>query len=702
VRDQPPNGAIDLDTPNTTGSRLGLSARETPASVNAVSREQIEARGLRDTQEAARSLPGVSNSAPPGSAGTVAYRGFGTSNITQLFNGITVQYDAIAARPVDGWIYDRVEAIGGPSSFLFGSGAVGGALNYVTKTAQRDVFSEAQVRVGSFNTRQLSVGLNQRLAADSNTPGARGHYVRLDLNRRLSDGWVEGNRSQSFQLASSLLSDLSPNLTHLLAVEFQHERVERPYWGTPLLRSAGNVVTGDGRILPGTEFKNYNSRDGRYEQTVRWVRSVLDWQISPQLALKNTFYKYDALRDYQNVEVYTFNAANTAVIRSGALLQRHDQHLVGNRVEATLKSRLAGLQSDWAFGLDYSINRQTRFPRSLFNSPAQVPGSPVNPFNFSTELFFNLPGMLGTFVPDRENRLTTLAFSVENRTKLRPDLALVTALRHDRMNLALTNLGAVTAANPASFSRDYSPTTGRLGLVWDLSRQWNLYAQYATAADPPSGILTTATFGQVITNSQLTTGRQWELGTKFSFWDGQGSGSVAYYDIVRRNLSTSDPANPNNSLLVGQQSSRGVELTLGARLSPRLSLQGNLALLEAKFDDFRETVGGVAVQRAGNVPTNVPRQVANLWASYTLTPGWTASAGVRHVGRVFGNNANTFSAPAYTLLDLGLRWDVSRQVSVVGRVRNATNKLYAANITSTPMFFLGEPRSADVTLRVNF
>lgn len=50
----------------------------------------------------------TATASPPGSAGWVYYRGFGASQLTQLFNGITVQYDAIAARPVDSWIDDQV------------------------------------------------------------------------------------------------------------------------------------------------------------------------------------------------------------------------------------------------------------------------------------------------------------------------------------------------------------------------------------------------------------------------------------------------------------------------------------------------------------------------------------------------------------------------------------------------------------------
>ena len=141
----------------------------------------------------------MDNASPPGNAGAVSYRGFSGGQVSQLFNGISVQYDSIAARPVDSWIYDRVEAIGGPSTFLFGAGAVGGAINYVTKLPQRDTFYEGQLRLGSFDSRQVSVGLNQQLAGE---PGGSGHYLRIDANTGASSGWVDGNHSRASQIAA--------------------------------------------------------------------------------------------------------------------------------------------------------------------------------------------------------------------------------------------------------------------------------------------------------------------------------------------------------------------------------------------------------------------------------------------------------------------------------------------------------------------
>ena len=202
------------------------------------------------------------------------------------------------------------------------SGAVGGSLNYITKTPERSNFGEAQLRLGANDLKEVSVGLNRRIAGTAGAPGPS-HFVRLDLNHRNAGSWTEGTRTQSTQLATSLLSDLGGGFSHTLAYEYQKDHVDRPYWGTPVLNPAVGALT----IDPATRFKNYNSADGLYAQRVQWLRSIAEWRVSDALHMKNTFYVYDALRDYRNVESYRFNTTNTAVIRASTLLQRHDQRL---------------------------------------------------------------------------------------------------------------------------------------------------------------------------------------------------------------------------------------------------------------------------------------------------------------------------------------------------------------------------------------
>ncbi|QRM20815.1 TonB-dependent receptor [Dechloromonas sp. TW-R-39-2] len=675
-----------MNRKSLTGSRLGLSVKDTPASVTVIDRDLIEARGAENTQEIIKGIPGVTSSSAPGSPGQVFYRGFTSGSVTQLFNGITVQYDVIAARPVDSWIYDRVEAIGGPSSFLFGAGAVGGSINYVTKLASREGnFSEARLGAGSYNALQMAAGTNQKLGASN--------VLRLDISRNTGGAWSDRTEREAMQLAGSWLTDLAPGLSHTLALEYQKETVDRPYWGTPVLKPIGGRIA----IDEGTRFKNYNSNDGLYEQTVRWARSIIDYRLSDKLSLRNTFYHYDALRDYRNVEVYEFNANNTLVSRKEALLQRHDQSLNGNRLEFSLDQPLGALKSNWAGGVDFSVNKQTRFPRSVAG-----PFGNVDPYAFSTENFFSLPGMTPGFTPNRTNEVTTLAAFLENRTFLTSNLSLLTGLRQERIDLEVTNHQAVTATNPAYFSRRYTPLTGRVALNYDFTPNASAYVQYSTAADPPAGILTTATFGQV-KDFELTTGKQVEAGSKWFFDERKGTATFAVYEITRNNFAVANPSQPGTTVPVGQQTSRGVELTGSYRFVPGVQIAGNYGFVNARYDEFTENVGGTAVSRAGYQPSNTPRQVGNLWLTWSPTASLQVGGDVRHVGSRFADSANTISEGSYNLLGAFAAYKLDRSTTLTLRARNLTDQIYSEFLSGTGnMAYLGAPRTFDLSIHARF
>uniref|UniRef100_UPI0035A07A74 TonB-dependent receptor domain-containing protein n=1 Tax=Achromobacter insuavis TaxID=1287735 RepID=UPI0035A07A74 len=140
----------------------------------------------------------------------------------------------------------------------------------------------------------------------------------------------------------------------------------------------------------------------------------------------------------------------------------------------------------------------------------------------------------------------------------------------------------------------------------------------------------------------------------------------------------------------------------GLCLTRTLSLQANVAFVDPKYDDFSETIGGVRVSRNGNVPTNTPRRVANAWIDYAFLPDWNASLAARYVGRAYADAANTVWAPSYTVFDAALSHRIDRHFTITGRVRNLTDKVYAANVSGTPMFYLGAPRSFELTLQARF
>lgn len=679
--DQPKEATtLDLDRPIESGSRLNLSARENPASVSVADRKTMERIGARNFQDAANALPGVNASAPPGWGGYVSYRGFNGAQVSQLFNGINLQYGA-TARPVGAWIYDRVELLGGPSSFLNGSGAVGGSLNMITKLANRDEDSfEGRVSYGRYDTMETSVGFNKAL----NSGDGPRHYARLDYSRTSTNGYIDRQENGAGNLAFSLLSDINEQLSHTLAIEYLEEKEDSPYWGTPVLQPAVGTL----HIDKHNRFNNYNVEDGRYEQRTRWLRSITDYRIDDSNQLRNTFYHYNGQRDYRNLEVYRYNAGNTNIARSGGYRQRHDQEVNGNRTELTHQGQLFGLASDWAFGVDYSRNQQTAYP--LSKGAFDI----IDPNGFQPDHFLDIPGMDAPRAKGRSTTTDTTAGFVENRTRLTDQLSLITALRYDHIDFDV-----VDHVTRAKLDRRWDAFTGRLGLVYDLTSNVSLYTQYSTSAEPPGGSLTGASLSQV-SDFDLSTGRQVEVGSKFDFLDGRGSATAAAYRIVRKNISVPSSTVPNTTEQAGQQTSTGIELAASFKVTPKLLAAGNFSWVNAEYDEFNETIGGVVYSRKGKHPVNIPDRVANLWLTYDLAPGWQVGADARYVSSVYANTANTAWVPSYTVYGLSMTHDLDQHVQLSARLRNLTDEVYARFIHQTnTQYYLGEPRSLEVAVQ---
>lgn len=152
-----------LDARTTTGSRLGLTARETPSMVDIVSERQIRELGARTNVEALNRAPGVSSFLCATSSGLPTMRGFTGGSVGLLYDGIRVATPGIFTRQTDSWLYDRIEILKDPGSILYGEGALAGAINLAPKKPLiGNTRVSASASYGSFDT--------VRLAGDVNVP----------------------------------------------------------------------------------------------------------------------------------------------------------------------------------------------------------------------------------------------------------------------------------------------------------------------------------------------------------------------------------------------------------------------------------------------------------------------------------------------------------------------------------------------------
>ncbi|MGR4867985.1 TonB-dependent receptor [Variovorax sp. LARHSF232] len=666
-----PGSTLGLDTPNAAGSRLGLAPRETPASVSSLGRADIAELNLTRAQDVAVRMPGITESSAPGNGGTsLVARGFaGHNSVAQMVDGTRLVVAAgTITYPFSTWPFESVEVLRGPASVLYGDGAIGAAVNYVTQPPSFGrTEREAFFSLGSFGTAQGGIGLrgpiNEMLA----------YSVYVDAGR--SDGYrrLEDHGRRNYALALAVRPNSALKLT--FSLDGGHNDDAR-YFGTPLTHGVLD------RRLRRT---NFNVDDSIVKYDDRMWRAKVDYRASDSVRLRNETYHLTSDRHWRNAEAATFDRAGTLVNRSDYLEILHDQEQTGNRFDATFDGRLGSLRNRFVVGLDWY-----RTTLLHTNNAPYGGASTVDPFHFAP----------GTFVspvrttPGRHATLETTALFAEDVLDLTPRWKLVTGLRSDRMQFDNSDLR--TGDN---LSKKYSPLAGRAGVVWMPGDTLSLYGQYGTGTDPLSGALS---LPGGAANFDLTKGRQVEVGAKGALPAVNGEWTVALYRIEKRNLLSRDPERPDITQQVGRQSSTGVELAFAAEPLPGWTIDANAAFLRARYDDFNEFAAGTLVSRAGNVPAGVPQRTANLWTAYRFLPKWQAGFGMRHVGERQSNAANTARLPAYTVFDASLAYAYSRSLTFALTVRNLTDRVYAVSGTGNVRWLLGAPRTVQLTARATF
>lgn len=128
-----------------------------------------------------------------GSAGAVNIRGVGQGNkVLFLIDGQPQWAGVFGHSLPDTYVtngVERVEVVKGPSSLLYGSNAMGGSVNIITRRQTRDgVFGSARAMFGSFSTQKFAVSTGVKKGKFSAT--VAGQVDRSNGNREGSEFWL--------------------------------------------------------------------------------------------------------------------------------------------------------------------------------------------------------------------------------------------------------------------------------------------------------------------------------------------------------------------------------------------------------------------------------------------------------------------------------------------------------------------------------
>lgn len=313
--------SLSLEEVVVTGTRNATDIRHLPMTVTVIEREKLteqhqtsvlptvmqQVPGLFVTS---RSMMGYAVST--GAAGGINLRGItgGAGQLLVLIDGHP-QYNGIYGHPIaDSYqtlMAERVEVLRGPASVLYGSNAMGGVLNIVTRSMRENgVRTTVDLGVGSYGTIQAEASNQLRSGKFSSTLSAQ--YSRTDNHRpRMGFEQYGGYLKLGYDINNHWNTYIDANLTHFNA----------SYPGTvssPLYDADQWITRG---VVSAALENHYNRTSGALSVYTNFGRHKIDdGTANPEQPTQRYFRSKDALIGvswYQSAQLFEGNRLTVGV-----------------------------------------------------------------------------------------------------------------------------------------------------------------------------------------------------------------------------------------------------------------------------------------------------------------------------------------------------------------------------------------------------
>jgi iron complex outermembrane recepter protein len=365
----PTTPSPNLDAVATSATRLGLTVRDTPASVDVVNQQTIQDQGYHTNVDTVQGAVGVDAVNLGGAPAGFSMRGFTGDQINVLYNGISLGPQDLTGRVMDAFMFDQIEFLKGASALESGQGAIGGSVNYVTRQpVSGPIQNQAYFGVDSLGS--IRSGYDS-----TGSTAIKGLDYRFTIGFDHVNSFIDDDHKDISSLATRFNYQNSDVFKSWIAVEY-YKDAGQAYFGTPLVTtSAPGIVPTRGIVSGtlGTNFggflgpigpvtidsrtltTNYNVADNDNSATQYWLRGGFEWELAPGVTFKDQTYGYLAKRTFLNSEDYVFQAATDLVQRDRFLVD-HDQQLVGNIADLTWDNKIFGMDNRFAAELAASHN----------------------------------------------------------------------------------------------------------------------------------------------------------------------------------------------------------------------------------------------------------------------------------------------------------------------------------------------------------
>jgi outer membrane receptor protein involved in Fe transport len=556
-----------------------------------------------------------------------------------------------------------LEVLKGPGTALYGSDAIGGVVNVLTRAAPVAPSIDATLEGGQFGYARL-------LATGGFTKGV--NALRADLNVTRSDGWRDegGFERQSATVrwdaafsgftTKTVLAGSNIDQSEAAALsqaQFDTRQEINPspiaYRQVQALRISSAIEKDNGKSLISlTPYARHNV-----------LEIMPSWQLTfNQQTWDTRNNSVGMLAKYR----YDFDPMRTRVI-VGADLDYSPGSFVANRIASTASNGIFSTYTTGEKQYDYAVTYRQASPY------LHTEFSPIGRLRLDAGVRYDASG----YVYD---------------TKLGP-------IQTGRWR------------RPADTTVNYTRLSPKFGATLDVMGGLNLFGSYREGFRAPGqsqlfqqGSNVVSTVGlEPVTAKSLEGGARGQVAGRFIY-------SLSVYDMRIENdiLTVLDAQGAQTTSNAGETRHRGVEVSAGTMMTSQLRFDAAYSSSKQTYVEWVIPVSGRNVSYAGKTIEVAPHTLANLLLTYSpnVLNGGRLAVEWSKTGKYYGDAENTQTYEGFDLFTLHGNYMIRNLGEFFVRVTNVTNETYAEvatyNAFNRWQYTPGTPRSVFAGLRYNW
>ncbi len=690
---------------------------DTTQTVTIINKKLIEDQQATTLTEALRNVPGVGafyagENGNTSTGDAVYMRGFDTSNsifVDGIRDTSSVYHDMFNI--------DQVEVIKGPSGSDYGRSAPSGSINMVSKQPLLKDSFDASLSLGSNSYKRGTIDWNKKL----------GETMAFRLNAFGLGTDVAGRDkvdNQRWGIAPSFAFGLGTSTRVYLDI-YHVEQKNTPDGGVPTIGLPGYSAPSAAYSYFGSaaraDTNNFYGTSSDHDNSTTDMETLrFEHDLSPNTTIRNTTRWARTTQDYllssfmagaSNLTVGNPNDPATWMMTRTPNSKDVANEILTNQTNITTKFQTGSLKHDLSMGLELTREKQTNYGVTNPTEPSvsiYYPDSGIN------------VGSLQRNGAQSYGKTDTAAIYAFDTVELNDRWQVNGGLRLDHYRTEYTSSTACGGTGRNAVSCNGAPTgtpvttidgasksgnllDWKLGVLYRLTPNGNIYADYAVSQQPPGGAnFTLAEDGNSANRIDFEPqkAKTFEVGTKWEVLDRKLLLTAA---LFRTEVSNDvQQAADGTYQQTAEKRVQGIELGMAGQLTPNWSISAGYTLQDAKV-----SAGPSITNDGSNNLTYTPRNAFSLWSTYKLPHGFTVGGGARYVGGLTRGSDGAAGTPdgteSYWVFDAMAGYRVNKNLNLQLNVYNLFDKDYVASINKSGYrYFPGAPRSFILTANISY